>query len=48
MRLPAGKGIRPAAIVSKGILRFKALPELPSAIELQIAGVGGVATRAFR
>lgn len=43
----AWEGDPPGGHHRKGILRFKALPELPSAIELRIGGVGNV-DRVFR
>lgn len=45
---PTGwQGDPPGGHHRKGVLRFKALSELPSAIELRIEGVGGV-QRVFR
>ncbi len=43
----AWEGDPPGGHHRKGVLRFKALPELPPALELRIGGVGGV-ERVFR
>ncbi len=44
----AWEGDPPGGHHRSGVLRFKPLAELPSALELRINGVGGVDARAFR
>jgi hypothetical protein len=44
----AWEGDPPGGHHRKGVLRFAAPAEMPATIELQIAGVGGVAIRSFR
>jgi hypothetical protein len=42
------RGDPPGGHHRKGILRFAAPKEMPGAVELQIAGIGGAGTRTFR
>lgn len=44
----AWQGDPPGGHHRKGILQFSAPAEMPKSVELQIKGVGGVATRTFR
>jgi hypothetical protein len=44
----AWQGDPPGGHHRKGVLQFSAPAEMPKSIELQIKGVGGVATRTFR
>lgn len=44
----AWQGDPPGGHHRKGILQFSAPAEMPNSVELQIKGVGGVATRTFR
>ncbi len=44
----AWQGDPPGGHHRKGVLQFTAPTEMPVAVELQIAGIGGVATRMFR
>ena len=44
----AWQGDPPGGHHRKGVLQFSAPAEMPKSVELQIKGVGGVATRTFR
>jgi hypothetical protein len=44
----AWQGDPPGGHHRKGVLQFSVPGEMPKSVELQINGVGGVATRAFR
>ena len=44
----AWQGDPPGGHHRKGVLQFSAPAEMPKSVELQINGVGGVATRTFR
>jgi hypothetical protein len=44
----AWQGNPPGGHHRKGVLQFSAPAEMPAAIELQIAGIGGAGTRTFR
>jgi hypothetical protein len=44
----AWQGDPPGGHHRKGVLQFSASAEMPKSVELQINGVGGVATRTFR
>lgn len=44
----AWQGDPPGGHHRKGVLQFSPPAEMPKSIELQINGVGGVATRSFR
>lgn len=44
----AWQGDPPGGHHRKGVLQFSAPAEMPKSVELQIKGIGGVATRTFR